>query len=138
MTTWWEYVQDVSDGVGPEKVAEKTGIPGPTISRWNPAAKGGAARPSPDKVVQFARAYERSPFEALLRADYGINPEDLDIPMQAPVPMDNVTDEALVRELSRRLTALRRTQLTGNDRKDWSRFRRPGENPGVGRVKNGD
>jgi hypothetical protein len=112
--SWWEYVQSVSGKARPADIAAKTGISAPTISRWNPASKGHPKCPEPENVVKFASSYEQSPFEALLHANYGISREDLDIPMNAPVSMDDLSDADFVEALADRLAALR-AQLRRHD-----------------------
>lgn len=135
--TWWEYVLDVSQKAGPAEIEEQTGIPSPTVSRWSPDAKGGPARPSPDNVTRFARGYRRSPLEALISAGY-ICRDDLNLPIETPVSMGDVSDDDLLKELAGRLAELRGLQLGGNDSKDglpphWGR-----QDPGVGRMQDGD
>jgi transcriptional regulator with XRE-family HTH domain len=133
---WWEYVQNVSHRARPADIAENTGISAPTISRWNPENKGGPARPDPDNVVRFARAYERSPLEALISADY-IDADDIGRPIEPLVSMKDVTDAALIDELSGRLETLR-ARLTGDQGEGWSSAGWAAEDPSVGRVKHGD
>lgn len=133
---WWEYVQNVSHRGRPADIAEKTGISAPTISRWNPDNKGGPARPDPDNVVRFARAYERSPLEALISADY-IEVGDIGQPVQLPGSAKDMTDDALVAALADRLAELR-GRLTGDEGEGWSSAGWAAEDPSVGRVENSD
>lgn len=134
---WWEYVQNVSQRARPVDIEEKTKIPAPTISRWNPASKGHPKCPEPENVVKFARAYGQSPFEALLNANYGIGREDLDIPMNASISMDDVSDADFVKALADRFAQLR-SRLTGDQGEGWTASGWAGEDPGVGRVEYGD
>lgn len=134
--TWWEYVQNVARKAGPADIAAQTGIPAPTISRWNPASKGRPARPEPDSAVRFARAYERSPLEALINAGY-IEAEDIGRPIEPLGALRDVTDDAMVDELGRRLAELR-GRLVGDDGEGWSSAGWSSEDPGVGRVKHSD
>jgi hypothetical protein len=133
---WWEYVQNITHKARPADIAEKTGISAPTISRWNPENKGVPARPDPDNVVRLARAYERSPLEALISADY-IDADDINRPIEPLVSMKDVTDAAMLDELADRLKSLR-ARLAGNNGEGWSSAGWSVEDPGVGRVKDGD
>jgi hypothetical protein len=110
---WWEYVQSVSSKGRPADIAELTKISAPTISRWNPENKGGPARPDPDNVVRFAKAYERSPLEALIQAGY-IDADDIGRPIETPTSMRDVSDTALLEELGSRLAE----RLEGDEAQD--------------------
>lgn len=131
--TWWEYVQNVSHKARPADIADKTKISAPTISRWNPDNKGGPARPDPDNVVRLARAYERSPLEALICAGY-IEADDIGRPVEIPGSMKDVSDASFMAELTNRLAELRRLQLGRDDTEGWPPPGWRDEKSGVGDV----
>lgn len=117
MNDWWEYVGRVSRGARTIDIAEQTRISAATISRWNPESKGGASRPDADNVVVFARAYERSPLEALIAAGY-LKAEEIGQPVEFAGSLSDVSDTILVSELANRLSEFRRFQR-GGESEDW-------------------
>lgn len=136
---WWKYVQKISHKAGPAKIAEQTKIPGPTISRWDPTSKGGPATPKPDNVVRFAHAYEVSPLEALLHAGYGINRDDLRLPVGSDWSIDDAPDADVIDLLVRRFEELRRLQRGRHDTKKPSGpFWDETKNPRVRGVQRSD
>ena len=64
--TWWRYVVAVTGAATQKDIASATGIDQSSISRW----QRGANTPRAEAVVAFARAYDRSPVEALVAAGY--------------------------------------------------------------------
>ena len=81
------------------KIAETSGIGTSVLSRWSK----GSHDPSTKYVVQFARAYGRSPIEALIIAGY-IDPAEADTPVElVNVTIQDLDDADLVNELARRL-----------------------------------
>lgn len=64
--TWWRYVVTVTGEATQKDIAAATGIDQSSISRW----QRGASTPRAEAVVAFARAYKRSPVEALVAAGY--------------------------------------------------------------------
>ncbi|MFJ1510918.1 hypothetical protein [Cellulosimicrobium funkei] len=66
---WWTYVQEVTNGAAQEKVAQKVGVTGPTVNRWQRSA------PKPETVAAFARAYGRPVLEAFIAAGF-LTPEE--------------------------------------------------------------
>ena len=64
--TWWRYVETVTGEATQKDIAAATGIDQSSISRW----QRGASTPRAEAVVAFARAYKRSPVEALVAAGY--------------------------------------------------------------------
>ncbi len=64
--TWWRYVGTVTGHTAQKDIAAATGIDQSSISRW----QRGTNTPRAEAVVAFARAYGRSPVEALVAADY--------------------------------------------------------------------
>jgi transcriptional regulator with XRE-family HTH domain len=64
--SWWDYVQTVTGNALQKDIAAATGIDQSSISRW----QRGTNTPRADAVVLLARAYGRSPVEALVAAGY--------------------------------------------------------------------
>jgi transcriptional regulator with XRE-family HTH domain len=64
--TWWRYVVTVTGGATQKDIAALTGIDQSSISRW----QRGTNTPRAEAVVALARAYSRSPVEALVAAGY--------------------------------------------------------------------
>ena len=65
-TDWAAYMRRVTAGATQVQIAEQTGIEQTSISRW----LLGKNRPRAELVIQFARAYNHSPVEALIAAGY--------------------------------------------------------------------
>lgn len=63
---WWNYVGVVTDKAAQKDIAAATGIDQSSISRW----QRGTNTPRAEAVVVLARAYGRSPVEALVAAGY--------------------------------------------------------------------
>jgi transcriptional regulator with XRE-family HTH domain len=63
---WWRYVMTVTANAAQKDIANATGIDQSTISRW----QRGTNAPRAEAAVAFARAYRRSPVEALVAAGY--------------------------------------------------------------------
>ena len=63
--SWWKYVVDTSGTESPKAMHDKTGIDGPSFSKW----KGGHV-PKPDLVARFARSYGRPVLEAFVAAEF--------------------------------------------------------------------
>jgi transcriptional regulator with XRE-family HTH domain len=64
--TWWGYVVTVTGHAPQKDIAAATGIDQSSISRW----QRGTITPRAEAVVALARAYGRSPVEALVAAGY--------------------------------------------------------------------
>lgn len=95
--SWWQYVERVADTRRQRDIAERTHIDATNISRW----KSGQ-NPRPDMVAQFARAYRRPVLEAFIAAGFLTADEAGEIP-STPPSFDDITDEQLIAELTRRL-----------------------------------
>lgn len=100
--TWWRYVVTVTGNATQSEIAGATGIDQSTISRW----QRGTSTPRAEAVVSFARAYARSPVEALVAADY-LTSEDMGVVEMTTLTGDltRVSSESLLSELRRRLLA---------------------------------
>lgn len=98
--TWPEYLSAITDGAPGARIAEKTGIPESTISRWF----SGKAEPRPKQVVAVARAYGQSPLQALIAAGY-LDADELDIPAAEPrrLQIRHFTDLEMAEETLRRI-----------------------------------
>lgn len=64
--TWWQYVVAITGGAAQKDIAAVTGLDQSSISRW----QRGTNTPRAEAVVTLARAYRRSPVEALVAAGY--------------------------------------------------------------------
>src|ERR1700730_18796722 len=64
--TWWRYVMTVTGNAAQKDIATATGIDQSSISRW----QRGTNTPRAEAVIALARAYGRSPVEALVAAGY--------------------------------------------------------------------
>jgi transcriptional regulator with XRE-family HTH domain len=110
--TWWAYVEKHAGKVHQKVIADKAGVDGSTVSRW----KEGVT-PKGEAVVAFARAYKRSPIEALIAARY-IEPDEVGGAIEISISMGEVSDAALLEELAGRLAAFRRLSA-GHDSQHW-------------------
>lgn len=84
------------------EIAGATGIDQSSISRW----QRGTHTPRAEAVVAFARAYGRSPVEALVAANY-LTSEDMGVVEMTTLTGDltRVSSDSLLSELRRRLMA---------------------------------
>ena len=78
---WWRYVGTVTAGAAQKDIAAATGIDQSSISRW----QRGTNTPRAEAVVALARAYGRSPVEALVAAGY-LSDGDLGVAPQTTIP----------------------------------------------------
>lgn len=101
-STWWEYVLTVSGSAAQKDIAAATGIDQSSISRW----QRGTNSPRAEAVVAFARAYGRSPVEALVAAGYLVS-DELGVVELTTLTGDltRVSIDALLSELRRRVLA---------------------------------
>jgi transcriptional regulator with XRE-family HTH domain len=99
---WWRYVVTVTGNATQSEIAGATGIDQSSISRW----QRGTNTPRAEAVVSFARAYGRSPIEALVAADY-LTSEDMGVVEMITLTGDltRVSSDSLLSELRRRLLA---------------------------------
>jgi transcriptional regulator with XRE-family HTH domain len=83
-------------------IASATGIDQSSISRW----QRGTNTPRAEAVVTFARAYGRSPVEALIAAEY-LSSDDVGVVEMTTLTGDltRVSSDSLLSELRRRLVA---------------------------------
>lgn len=101
-STWWQYVLTVTGNAAQRDIAEATGIDQSSISRW----QRGTTTPRAEAVVAFARAYERSPVEALVAAGY-LRSDELGVVELTTLTGDltSVSVDSLLSELRRRVLA---------------------------------
>lgn len=101
-TAWWRYVVTVTGGAAQKDIARATGSDQSSISRW----QMGANTPRADTVVSLARAYGRSPVEALVAAGYLASGEFGVVELTALTgDLTGASVESLLSELKRRLVA---------------------------------
>lgn len=130
---WGEYIKKYSQGDPQGVIADKMGVDTSTVGRW---LKGSNGQPKAEKAINFARHYGRSPIEALIHAGY-IERDEVGQAIEIAGSMHEVSDAALVEELSGRLAEFRRL-LAGNESEGWSTIGWSSENPGMGSVQDGD
>ena len=100
--TWWRYVVTVTGDASQKDIASATGIDQSSISRWH----RGTNTPRAEAVVTLARAYGRSPVEALVAAGY-LASSDLGVVELTTLTGDltGASIDSLLSELRRRLVA---------------------------------
>ena len=96
--SWPSYLAAISDNAPGARIAERTGIPDSTVSRWF----SGKAKPRPDQVVTVARAYGLSPLQGLIAAGY-LEEGDVETPEPLGVEIRRFTDLQLAEETLRRI-----------------------------------
>jgi transcriptional regulator with XRE-family HTH domain len=97
--TWPLYLSAITDGQPGARIAERTGLPESTISRW----LSDKAEPRPKQVVAVARAYGQNPVEALIAAGY-LGEGEIDVPSKpTDLSLRAFTTLALSKEMVRRL-----------------------------------
>lgn len=95
--TWWEYVRRISRGGTQRDIAAIVGVDSSRITGW----KQGDI-PRAENVVAFARAYKRSPLEALIAARY-INAADVDTAVEVTASAAELHSDDLLEEVRRRM-----------------------------------
>ncbi|MDT5067650.1 MAG: hypothetical protein QOK02_3805 [Mycobacterium sp.] len=98
--TWWRYVGTVTGNATQKDIATATGIDQSSISRW----QRGSNSPRAEAVVALARAYHRSPVEALVAAGY-LSSDEVGVVELTTLAGDLtvVSIDSLLGELRRRL-----------------------------------
>lgn len=107
---WSDYVSRLMGDADQVDVAERTGVPQSTLSRW----KSGKQRPSIEGAVEFARSMEGGKaVEALLILGV-VRPSELDQVLELSTNADDLTNEELIDAIARRLGVdLRRREVRG-------------------------
>jgi transcriptional regulator with XRE-family HTH domain len=108
--TWWRYVVTVTGYVSQKEIANATGIDQSSISRW----QRGTSTPRAEAVVALARAYGRSPVEALVAAGY-LSSSEVGVVELTTLTGDltGVSVDSLLNELRRRVLAAGSQQSEG-------------------------
>jgi transcriptional regulator with XRE-family HTH domain len=96
--TWPSYLSAITDGAAGARIAERTGIPESTISRWFSEK----AEPRPKQVVIVARAYGANPVDGLIAAGY-LDENELEVPQTRRLQLRDFTDIELAEETLRRI-----------------------------------
>lgn len=93
-------MQQRTTGTTQKAISEETGIEQTVLSRW----KLGRNRPDAQNVIQFARATNRPPVEALIAAGY-LAPEEVGGAIEIAQSPADLTDEELLTEVRTRMEA---------------------------------
>jgi transcriptional regulator with XRE-family HTH domain len=127
--SWWQYVVTVTGDAAQKEIAAATGIDQSSISRW----QRGTNNPRAEAVVALARAYGRSPVEALVAAGY-LTSDELGVVELTTLTGDlrSASVDSLLSELRRRVLAPNSDQMQGWPA-GWST-----DDTGVGRNKDGE
>jgi transcriptional regulator with XRE-family HTH domain len=97
--TWPEYVRRISGGATQAQIAEHIGVGRLSVCNW----LHGKTRPKAETVISVARAYRRSPVEALIAASY-LGSDETEHPVEIRVSLAEVDSRDLGAEVLRRLT----------------------------------
>jgi transcriptional regulator with XRE-family HTH domain len=127
--SWWEYVVTVTGSAAQKDIAAATGIDQSSISRW----QRGTNTPRAEAVVALARAYSRSPVEALVAAGY-LASDEVGVVELTTLSGDlrGASIDSLLSELRRRVLAAA-SENTQSWPAGWST-----DNPAVGRDEDGE
>jgi transcriptional regulator with XRE-family HTH domain len=127
--SWWQYVVTVTGNVAQKEIATATGIDQSSISRW----QRGTNTPRAEAVVALARAYGRSPVEALVAAGY-LSSDELGV-----VELTTLTGDLRGASIDSLLSEVRRRVLAGtpDDAQPWPAGWST-DNPGMSRHKDGE
>lgn len=128
-TTWWQYVLTVTGNAAQKDIAATTGIDQSSISRW----QRGTNTPRAEAVVALARAYGRSPVEALVAAGY-LSSDEVGV-----VELTTLTGDLTGASIDSLLSEIRRRVLAAapQDVQSWPAGW-SADNPGKGRPQNGE
>lgn len=96
--SWTDYVLRITRGLARKEIAAAAQIDVSGVSRW----LTGANRPSPEKVIAFARGLRQPPIEALIAAGYL---ETTEVPGAISVVQSrsSISDAELLDEVATRL-----------------------------------
>jgi transcriptional regulator with XRE-family HTH domain len=127
--SWWQYVVTISGNATQKDIARATDIDQSSISRW----QRGAITPRAEAVVALARAYGRSPVEALVAAGY-VTSDEIGV-----VELTTLTGDLRGASIDSLLSEVRRRVLAGNseDPQSWP-VGWSADNPGIHRKKDGE
>jgi len=99
--SWPEYVRRISGGATQAQIAERIGVGRLSVCNW----LHGKTRPKAETVISVARAYRRSPVEALIAASY-LSSDETEHPVEIRASLADVASRDLGAEVLRRLTVL--------------------------------
>ncbi|MFD4111641.1 helix-turn-helix domain-containing protein [Streptomyces sp. NPDC058650] len=99
---WSHYIDVTCKGAKNSEIARAVKVDPATVGRW----RTGANDPSPRQVVAYARAFDRSPAEALIAAGF-LTAEEAGVPIADTGfdPLEAAPTSELVREVLRRVEA---------------------------------
>ena len=98
-TTWWEYVVNASGTTVQKEMAAATGISETAFSRW----KKGTNKAEAPMVITFARAYRKSPVEALVAAGILAANDIVEGVVEIQADPSTLDDDALLAEIRKRM-----------------------------------
>jgi transcriptional regulator with XRE-family HTH domain len=131
LETWTDYLRRVTGDLTRREIAQAADINVSAVSRWIT----GASRPSPEKVIEFARGLNQSPIEALIAAGY-LKQDDLGGAVELVQSLAVQSDDALVDELRARLH--RSVDDAEPRRTPLAKLKQPGVRRGQQRLKRQD
>ena len=99
--TWPEYVRRISGSATQAQIADRIGVGRLSVCNW----LHGKTRPKAETVISVARAYRRSPIEALIAASY-LSSDETEHPVEIRASLAEVNSRDLGAEVLRRLTLL--------------------------------
>jgi transcriptional regulator with XRE-family HTH domain len=125
---WWRYVVTVTGNAAQKDIASATGIDQSSISRWQRGTT-----PRAEAVVALARAYRRSPVEALVAAGY-LSSNEVGVVELTTLTGDlsGASIDSLLNEIRRRLLA-----ATPEEGQAWP-IGWSADYPAVGRGEHGE
>jgi len=98
--TWPGYVRRISGEATQAQIAERIGVGRLSVCNW----LRGRTHPKAETVIAVARAFRRSPIEALIAACY-LNSDEADEPIEIRASLQDVDAGELGAEVLRRLTS---------------------------------
>ena len=99
--TWPQYLRRISAGETQNQIADRIGVGRLSVHNW----LHNRTRPKAETVIAIAQAYQRSPLEALLAADY-LEPDDLEGRVVQQGSLSAVPARDITEEIRRGLAAL--------------------------------
>ena len=106
--TWPQYLRRISAGATQAQIAERIGLGRLSVYNW----LHGKTQPKAETVMTVARAYGRSPIEALLAAAY-LRGDEVRLPIERRSSPADIGADELAAEVRRRIVALQELQLAG-------------------------
>lgn len=108
--TWPRYLRRISGGATQAQIATRIGIGRLSVCNW----LQGKTQPKAETVMLVARAYDRSPVEALIAASY-LQAEEVRLPIERRSSPTDLGAEELAAEVRRRMVALQVLQSAGQN-----------------------